>query len=106
MNILKERDEPKILKHLRLLNQRLDLTIDQKQYLYNLEKGFEGEQHCDEEVGEHVSGECLIINDLLLVINGTTIQIDSLMITAEEVKLFEIKNYKGDYTMQSDALLL
>ncbi|WP_368646350.1 nuclease-related domain-containing protein [Alkalibacterium putridalgicola] len=105
MDILKEREKSKLLHHLQLLDKRMDLPIDQKRYLYNLEKGLEGERSFDALVKTQINGECIVLNDLLLVINGTTIQIDTLMITAEGVRIYEVKNYKGNYKIQSGRLL-
>ncbi|SFC52666.1 Nuclease-related domain-containing protein [Alkalibacterium subtropicum] len=105
MEILKQRDKPELLHYLQLLNKRMILPIDQKRSLYNLEKGFEGERYFDDQVEQYFSGEGLILNDVLLVINGTMIQIDTLIITAEGVRIYEVKNYQGNYDMQAGRLL-
>ncbi|MEI2367484.1 hypothetical protein CHH55_17380 [Niallia circulans] len=44
------------------------------------------------------------MNDLLLQINNTTFQIDSIIINTDEIHLFEIKNYGGDYYYQNDRI--
>lgn len=46
-----------------------------------------------------------IIHDLLLQTNNNTFQIDSTIIKLEEIHLFEIKNYEGDYTIKMIAYL-
>ncbi|GAB3049841.1 hypothetical protein GCM10027286_11140 [Virgibacillus ainsalahensis] len=53
---------------------------------------------------EKLQCECYILNDLLLSINNTTFQIDSLIIKSDKVYLYEIKNYEGDYYYESDKL--
>lgn len=85
------------------LNLRLELSSHEKQYLVNLQKGFEGEKMFD-SFTENLIEDCYIINDLLLQINTTTFQIDSTIICPEEIRLFEIKNYEGDYYYQNDRI--
>jgi hypothetical protein len=51
---------------------------------------------------ETLKCECLILNDLLLKVNNTLFQIDSLIICSETIYLFEVKNYDGDYLYESD----
>ncbi|ART78427.1 nuclease [Sutcliffiella horikoshii] len=79
------------------LNARTTLLEKEKQYLWNLEKGYEGECMFD-VLTEKVDGcNHLILNDLLLKHNNTTFQIDSLIITPRNAYLFEVKNFEGDY---------
>ena len=56
----KPRFEPVKLKILRFLNTRMNLTVKEKQYYLNLEKGFEGEVMFD-TLTEELQSECLII---------------------------------------------
>ncbi|WP_342728897.1 MULTISPECIES: nuclease-related domain-containing protein [Virgibacillus] len=53
---------------------------------------------------EKLQCECLILNDLLLIVNNTTFQIDSLIILAGKIYFFEVKNYEGDYYYEYDKL--
>lgn len=85
------------------LNLRLELSSNEKQYLANLQKGFEGEKMFD-SLTENLIENCYIIHDLLLQTNNNTFQIDSTIITLEEIHLFEIKNYEGDYYYQNDRI--
>ncbi|MEK5382139.1 nuclease-related domain-containing protein [Niallia sp. FSL W8-0635] len=85
------------------LNLRLELSSNEKQYLANLQKCFEGEKMFD-SLTENLIENCYIIHDLLLQTNNNTLQIDSTIITAEEIHLFEIKNYEGDYYYQNDRI--
>src|SRR5699024_8047231 len=48
--------------------------------------------------------ECLVLNDLLLEVNNTTFQIDSLIISQGRIHLYEVKNHEGDYFYESDKL--
>lgn len=85
------------------LNKRLELSANEKQYLVNLQKGFEGEKMFD-SFTEKLIENGYIIHDLLLQTNNNIFQIDSTIITLEEIHLFEIKNYEGDYYYQNDRI--
>ncbi|TYS69476.1 NERD domain-containing protein [Sutcliffiella horikoshii] len=78
------------------LAARMTLLEKEKQYLWNMEKGYEGECMFD-VLTEKVDGDHLVVNDLLLKHNNTIFQIDSLIITPRNAYLFEVKNFEGDY---------
>lgn len=101
--ILKERSEPTELIALRYLNARMNLTEKEEFHYQNLEKGYEGELKFDLLV-QNLSEERYIINDLLLEINNSYFQIDSLIISQEVVHLFDIKNFIGDCYLESNNL--
>lgn len=88
---------------LRSLNTRMNLSDKDKQYYFNLNKGYEGEVMFD-LLTENLQCECFILNDLLLQVNNTTFQIDSLIIISETIYFFEVKNYEGDFYYESDRL--
>ena len=81
----------------------MNLPAKDKQHYFNLQKGYEGEVLFD-SVTAKLQCECFILNDLLLKLNSTTFQIDSLVIHSETIYLFEVKNYEGDYYYESDRL--
>ena len=99
----KERTEPIILTKLRILNKRLELSDEEKKYLSYLEKGYKGELHFD-AMTEKLTSSCLILNELLLEVEKTTFQIDTLIIFAGTLYLFEIKTTQGDYLYKQDGL--
>ncbi|GAB3059916.1 nuclease-related domain-containing protein [Virgibacillus ainsalahensis] len=99
----KSRTKPKELVILELLNKRKELTSKEKQHYLNLSKGYEGERVFD-DFTKKLTYECLILNDLLLEVNNTTFQIDSLVIAQGKIHFYEVKNYEGDYYYQSDKL--
>lgn len=92
----KPRTKSSELVTLESLNKRMSLPPKDKQYYISLKKGFEGEKKFD-LWREKLSSECLILNDLLLQINNTIFQIDSLVITALRIFIYEVKNFEGDY---------
>jgi hypothetical protein len=99
--LFKARSESVLLMILRTLNTRMVLAIEEQKYYLNLKKGFEGEVKFD-LLTETLQSDCLILNDLLLEINHTTFQIDTLIIFQDRVYLFEVKNFEGDYSYDAD----
>ncbi|WP_144475329.1 nuclease-related domain-containing protein [Cytobacillus oceanisediminis] len=99
--IVKERTKPEELEILQALKPRMELEEKAALNLYTLEKGYEGEVQFDQWF-TNCRVESLIINDLLLEVNGTLFQIDSLVITQDRLHLFEVKNLEGDYYLDGD----
>ncbi|MGV2941337.1 nuclease-related domain-containing protein [Mesobacillus sp. LC4] len=99
----KERTEPIILSKLRILNKRLELSDEEKRYLSYLDKGYKGELQFD-AMTETLTSNCLILNELLLEVERTTFQIDTLIIFSGTIYLFEIKTNQGDYLYKQDGL--
>ncbi|WP_343223143.1 nuclease-related domain-containing protein [Mesobacillus maritimus] len=101
--LLKRRTESTELLGLRYLNTRMDLPTKDKFHYLNLEKGYEGERRFDLLI-EGLAEERYIINDLLLEVNNSYFQIDTMIISQEAIHLLEIKNYQGDFYLESDKL--
>jgi hypothetical protein len=99
--IVKTRTESRELRVFRALNSRMDLSAKDETYYANLEKGYQGELQFDEWLLSAAEGG-LILNDLLLEMNNTLFQIDSVLITAYIVYLFEVKNFEGDFVAEGD----
>lgn len=99
----KERTESDLLKCLRILNIRMELTEDEKKYYLNLKKGYEGEVKFD-LITEKFQSNCLILNDLLLKVDNTTSQFDTSIIFQETLHLFGVKNFEGDFCYEPDKL--
>ncbi|WP_423190127.1 nuclease-related domain-containing protein [Alkalibacterium sp. f15] len=104
MKVIKEREKSKLLLGLNYLDKRIKLGDPDKRHLLNLEKGFIGEELFDSAVKQYLNGEALVLNDLLIESKGTTFQIDSLVVTSDTIYLYEIKNYKGNFQMNSGQL--
>ncbi|MBT2660745.1 nuclease-related domain-containing protein [Bacillus sp. ISL-45] len=99
---IKNRSESEELRVLKALNPRMDLKEKQKQYYFNLKKGFEGEVMFDGYL-KRILIQSLILNDLLLEQNHSHFQIDSLMISQSLTYLFEVKNFEGEYYFDGDT---
>src|SRR5699024_6441254 len=98
--IYKASIEQEELTILEMMYKRMKLTNIDKQHYNKLKKGYEGELLFD-SLTEKLQCECLILNDLLLEINLTTFQIDSLIIVQGKIYFYEIKNQGGDYYYES-----
>ncbi|WP_423799277.1 nuclease-related domain-containing protein [Neobacillus sp. SAB-20_R2A] len=92
----KPRTESEELLILGLLNARMTLSDDDKKHYLRLKKGYEGEIMFD-KLTEQLRCESIILNDLLFTVHNQTFQIDSLIIVPEQIYLYEVKNYEGNY---------
>lgn len=104
MEIVKSRKESLLLTIVNELNKRRALSYEEKQAKTNLEKGFIGEVQFDQLMTDHMEGDAIVLQDLLLEIKGNSAQIDSIVLTPEVAHIYEIKNYGGDYEMDSGQL--
>lgn len=100
---LKCRTESDELLTLRSLNTRMELIEKERFHYLNLEKGFAGEVKFDKLI-EILEEEIYILNDLLLEVNNSYFQIDSVIITQAVIYLLDIKNFQGDCYLESDKL--
>lgn len=100
MQTLKERTESMELLIMRVLNTRMELTLQEKRrYLY-LEKGYQGEVMFD-ELTVKLENDIYVLNDLCLEVNNQVFQIDTLIISHETIFPLEIKNCEGDHYYDS-----
>ncbi|KKK39784.1 nuclease [Mesobacillus campisalis] len=99
--ILKERKESDELLTMRYLNTRMQLTEKDKSRYFKLEKGYEGEVKFD-TLAENILEERYILNDMLLEVNNSYFQIDSTIVSQGVIYLLDIKNFEGDYFLDSD----
>ncbi|MBS4223728.1 nuclease-related domain-containing protein [Lederbergia citrea] len=98
---IKSRSESAELKQLRYLHIRTNLSEKEKRHFSNLEKGYEGELKFDMLL-DNLSGEWLILSDLLLEVGNTIFQIDSLLISQKGIFLIDVKNFQGDFYIEAD----
>jgi hypothetical protein len=99
----KSRTKSTELLILESLNNRMNLSHEDKKHYFNLKKGYKGEVQFD-SLTEKLQCDCFILNDLLLKFNNTWFQIDTLIIFSEDIYLFEVKNFEGDYYYESEKL--
>lgn len=92
----------KELQSLHYLNSRMKLPVSSFQTYENLQKGYAGERKFHQILRELLSSHCIVLFDLLLESNGTTFQIDCLLIFYDTVFLIEIKNFEGDFYINGD----
>ncbi|VEF47613.1 NERD domain-containing protein [Bacillus freudenreichii] len=99
--IIKAYQEPLSLHVFRYLIQRLELPPEGKQLYFRMEKGHEGE-HKMAGLLEGLPNNWVILHDLLLECNNSAFQIDALLISNELIYLLEVKNFEGDFYIESD----
>ncbi|WP_416151609.1 nuclease-related domain-containing protein [Salipaludibacillus sp. HK11] len=101
--LLKKRTESDELLIMRYLNKRMQFNEKEKFHYLNSEKGYEGDVKFDQYT-ENLNEERFILNDLLLEVNNSYFQIDTLIISQGIIQLIDIKNYEGDCYLESDKL--
>ncbi|WP_010677883.1 nuclease-related domain-containing protein [Bacillus timonensis] len=99
--IYKHRNKPQELTVFEILNKRIELSSKDKQYYFKLKKGYAGELLFD-SLTEKLQCDCLILNDLLLEVNNTTFQIDTLLLIDGKIYIYEVKYFEGDYYYESN----
>jgi len=100
--IIKPRIESPELLIFRILSSRTDLSEKAYQHYLSLEKGFIGEKKFDDWSNTFLE-EWTFINDLLLEHRNSFFQLDSIGVTQNELYLFDVKNYEGDYVIKDDV---
>ncbi|MBN6889547.1 nuclease-like protein [Cytobacillus horneckiae] len=101
MSIVKPLSPPDQLTFLECLNNHAKLSLQERQYLENLQKGAEGEKKWETHLRK-LTSNVLILYDLTLEINHTYFQIDALCIFENIILAFEIKNYQGDFHINNN----
>lgn len=99
---LKERKESKDLLKMRYLRPRMPFASKDEVYYWRLEKGYKGELQFDRIIREHLPGNKLIVNDLLLQQNQTYFQIDSLIFSQSSLYLIDVKTFEKDIYVEGD----
>lgn len=99
--ILKPYNVPLPLQMMRCLIPRYELSPKEKQDYIYLEKGHEGELKFASLL-ENLSNDLIIMHDLLLECDNNIFQIDALLLKHKTIYLFEVKNFAGDFYIESD----
>lgn len=101
--IIKERELSTQLKKLFALDKRSKLLNPQTNSIEYRMKGYKGECQFDALI-RTLKCDCLVLNDLMLRVNGQTCQIDTLVITSKGVTIYEVKNYEGQFVYTEEKL--
>ena len=101
----KEREKSYNLLMMESLSIRMELTMKQQYYYQNLLRGYKGERRFD-KLTVKLEGNYLVLNDLPLKVDGRYFQIDTLIIGAKSVGVYEVKNYKGEYIFKGEGLYI
>lgn len=84
------------------LNNRITLTPEYQAKYYKLKKGFEGEKRFCTLLDQNLTGDYLILNNLVYKVNGSKLQIDNALIYQANLHSFEVKNFEGDYYIEKE----
>lgn len=85
------------------LESRVRMELDDYYKFVRYKKGFEGELKFFEMI-EHLEGEYIIIWDINIM-KPVRVQFDFIIITANNILHFDIKNYSGNYRYQNNRLM-
>ncbi|SFL44901.1 Nuclease-related domain-containing protein [Gracilibacillus orientalis] len=99
------RDKPYELQLYDALNRRKLLSKEERKKYNKLQVGYQGELLLDDYVGK-IPDECIMLQDLSLSFKNRYFQIDSILIINNQLHLFEVKNYQGEYYYEKDKLYL
>ncbi|MFJ5759555.1 nuclease-related domain-containing protein [Neobacillus sp. NPDC093182] len=99
--LFRPRPEMLELTLLHYLHARKKFTYEEEFNYTNLVKGYEGELKSDIWL-KGLTEEWLILNHLLLEYNGSTFQIDTLIIAYEKIYLLDVKTFEGDHSIKGD----
>lgn len=94
--------KPRALNVLEILNKRRKLTRELQRLLDRLTAGYNGELQFSKVLKAKLYSIPIPLFNLHLKINGSECQIDSLIVFQNELILFEIKNYQGDFFIEKD----
>lgn len=99
------RQKPQALLVMEALNKRMTMSRKEKQSLYSMTKGYEGECTFDDMIKE-ANPNAQVMKDLLLKVNGTTFQIDTILISSDTIYFYEVKNYEGEYQLNKEKMII
>lgn len=68
-----------------------------RELYYTLQSGYDGELRFADLLERRLNSKPMIIHDLKLKIGTNECQIDCLIIFYDEIYIFEVKNFKGDF---------
>ncbi|MDQ1143411.1 hypothetical protein QE429_000238 [Bacillus sp. SORGH_AS 510] len=103
--IIKHRQKTLELILLEYLHARMDFSTKELKRYLNLKKGYEGELKSDLWL-DGLSDDWIILQGLLLEINQSTFQIDTLLISQETIYNLDIKNFEGDHYIEGEKWLI
>lgn len=89
-------------KILEALSKRTKLTRELKRLLERLTAGYKGEIQFFNLLKTELRNSPISLFNLHLKINGSECQIDCLLIFQNELVLFEVKNYQGDFFIEKE----
>lgn len=95
-------NKSQVHKRLEILKKRSILSGDQQKSLDRMSTGYSGELYLFKRLQSEIHCEPIQLYSLLLKVNSSECQIDCLLIFQNECILIEVKNYQGDFYIESN----
>lgn len=94
--------EPKELTILNLLHKRMALSATSQHRRRNLQKGYEGEMRFYRQLKQRLDDANIVLYDLSLRADGSTFQLDCVILLQRDILLLEIKHFAGDFQIKNN----
>lgn len=94
------RNKPKELIYYETLAKYTTLTQDERKQMHRLQRGFLGEQLYDSVLEEIGHQHLIVFRDIWIKVGKSSRQIDTLIITDNEIIVNEVKHYTGNYMIK------
>ncbi|GAE93508.1 hypothetical protein JCM21714_2594 [Gracilibacillus boraciitolerans JCM 21714] len=95
--IVKHLEKPYELTIFDALYLRIHFSRKEELYHNNLKLGYEGELRFEQSLEKSLKESFYVLSDMRFEFGTTSFQLDSLILTGEEMILLDIKNHPGDY---------
>src|SRR5690625_2479051 len=90
------------LQYYEILNKRKVLSPTDMENYHILRKGYKGEVIFSTAIKKYLDKKHHTIYDLNLMVNGSAVQYDTLLLMGGKLLHFEIKYHSGDYYIKDD----
>lgn len=92
----------KELQYYEFVQRRRVLTTDEEFRLHALRLGYEGELKFSKLISDYLTIDFIDIYGTVLDYQGSITQIDCFLITADQMYIIEIKNFKGEFILNNN----
>lgn len=88
------------------MQYRGNLDEELRNNLHRLSRGFHGEKLLLEHLQRDLKNNPITLFNLRLIIDGSEVQIDCIMIFQQEIIILEIKNYRGNFYFNNEEFFV
>ena len=90
---------------LRALKRRWLLSQELELYLENLERGYKGESRFALEILDVLTCAHVVLRDLRLPMDNNHFQLDAVLLSGNQLIIFEVKNWSGSFVYQDGQFM-